>query len=87
MVLRDELNRYLAELYGFGDFEDYCLNGLQVEGKEQIEKIAFVTVLTRNSAHLVICLQRLGNSVGQLVKRIDDPPAGTIAQMLQTAKI
>ena len=41
MVLRDELNRYLAEMYSFRDFEDYCLNGLQVEGKEQIEKIAF----------------------------------------------
>lgn len=41
MVFRDELDRYLSELYGFGDFEDYCLNGLQVEGKEHIEKIAF----------------------------------------------
>jgi dinuclear metal center YbgI/SA1388 family protein len=41
MVLRDELNRYLAELYGFANYEDYCLNGLQVEGKERIEKILF----------------------------------------------
>ncbi|MCK5056106.1 MAG: Nif3-like dinuclear metal center hexameric protein [Candidatus Aminicenantes bacterium] len=41
MVLRDELNSYLAELYRFENFEDYCENGLQVEGKEQIEKIVF----------------------------------------------
>lgn len=39
MVLRDELNRYLAELYEFEKYDDYCLNGLQVEGKEKIEKI------------------------------------------------
>ena len=41
MVLRDELNRYLAELYRFEDFEDYSENGLQVEGKGQIGKILF----------------------------------------------
>jgi dinuclear metal center YbgI/SA1388 family protein len=28
-------------LYRFENFEDYCENGLQVEGKEQIEKILF----------------------------------------------
>jgi dinuclear metal center YbgI/SA1388 family protein len=38
-VLRDELNRYLAGLYEFEKYDDYCLNGLQVEGKEKIEKI------------------------------------------------
>jgi dinuclear metal center YbgI/SA1388 family protein len=41
MVLRDELNKYLAELYKFEDFEDACLNGLQVEGKEKIKNIQF----------------------------------------------
>ncbi len=39
MVLRDELNLFLARLYAFESFEDFCENGLQVEGKEQIEKI------------------------------------------------
>lgn len=41
MVLRDDLNRFLDELYSFDNFEDYCVNGLQVEGKEQIKKILF----------------------------------------------
>jgi dinuclear metal center YbgI/SA1388 family protein len=41
MVLRDNLNRFLDELYSFESFEDYCVNGLQVEGKEQIKKIVF----------------------------------------------
>lgn len=41
MIVRDELNRFLAELYHFENFEDYCVNGLQVEGKKQIEKIVF----------------------------------------------
>jgi len=39
MVLRDKLNRFLADLYKHENFEDYCENGLQVEGKEAIEKI------------------------------------------------
>ena len=41
MVLRDELNRFLARLYNFDNFDDYCVNGLQVEGKEEINKILF----------------------------------------------
>ncbi|MCP4147415.1 MAG: Nif3-like dinuclear metal center hexameric protein [bacterium] len=41
MILRDELNRYLTGLYQVGDFQDYCENGLQVEGKKEINKIIF----------------------------------------------
>jgi dinuclear metal center YbgI/SA1388 family protein len=41
MVSRDELNRFLADLYQYQDFDDYCENGLQVEGKENIENIVF----------------------------------------------
>ncbi len=48
MVLRDELNRFLADLYKYGNFEDYCENGLQVEGKEEIEKILFGVSFNRS---------------------------------------
>jgi dinuclear metal center YbgI/SA1388 family protein len=41
MVLRDDLTAFLADLYRFRDFEDACENGLQVEGKDKIEKILF----------------------------------------------
>jgi len=47
MVLRDELNRFLADLYKYENFEDYCENGLQVEGKEEIEKILFGVSINR----------------------------------------
>ncbi len=38
---RTELERYLKELLQYEKFEDFCHNGLQVEGKEDIRKIAF----------------------------------------------
>jgi len=41
MISRDELSRFLADLYQYQNFEDYCENGLQVEGKEKIENIVF----------------------------------------------
>lgn len=41
MVSRDELSRFLADLYQYQNFDDYCENGLQVEGKEKIESIVF----------------------------------------------
>ncbi len=41
MVLRDELNNYLIDFYTTETFNDYCENGLQVEGKEKIKKILF----------------------------------------------
>jgi dinuclear metal center YbgI/SA1388 family protein len=41
MVLRDELNRFLADLYQYRNVDDYCENGLQVEGKDKIKKIVF----------------------------------------------
>jgi len=48
MVLRDELNRFLSGLYKFENVEDYCENGLQVEGKEAIEKILFGVSFNRS---------------------------------------
>lgn len=41
MVIRDQLTQYLSELYDYDAFEDYCENGLQVEGIQSIEKIVF----------------------------------------------
>jgi len=41
MIIRNELTKYLAHLYDYQRFEDYCENGLQVEGKAEIEKIVF----------------------------------------------
>ncbi|MCU0286413.1 MAG: Nif3-like dinuclear metal center hexameric protein [Acidobacteria bacterium] len=41
MILRDNLNRFLAGLYNYENFDDHCQNGLQVEGKDKIEKIIF----------------------------------------------
>ena len=39
MVLRDELEKFLAEFLKVDEFEDYCINGIQVEGKEEINKV------------------------------------------------
>ena len=39
MVLRNELENYLASLLLSYEIQDYCPNGLQVEGKERISKI------------------------------------------------
>jgi len=41
MLSRTDLERFLEETYRYGDFQDFCRNGLQVEGKEQIRKIVF----------------------------------------------
>lgn len=37
---RNELTRYLNEYLDAASFDDYCPNGLQVEGKEEVRKIA-----------------------------------------------
>ncbi len=41
MLLKNELESFLASLYDYKGFEDRCENGLQVEGKEKIDKIVF----------------------------------------------
>ena len=35
-------------------FEDYCPNGLQIEGKEEIKKIAFAVSATRESVEKAV---------------------------------
>ena len=40
MVLRNEVLSYLESVLDCGAFQDYCVNGLQVEGRERVERIA-----------------------------------------------
>lgn len=40
-MLRTDLEHFLKELYHYEKFEDYCQNGLQIEGKEEIQKLVF----------------------------------------------
>lgn len=39
MVSRQTLIAYLNDLLNVTEFEDYCVNGLQVEGKEEINRV------------------------------------------------
>ncbi|MBN1550845.1 Nif3-like dinuclear metal center hexameric protein [bacterium] len=41
MVLRIELEQFLKETFQYDHFQDYCQNGLQIEGKDSIKKIVF----------------------------------------------
>jgi len=38
-VKRDELTRYLGDYLEAGAFQDYCPNGLQVEGRAEVNKV------------------------------------------------
>ena len=40
---RDELVRYLDEKLGIHDIDDVSVNGLQVEGSNQVDKVALIT--------------------------------------------
>ncbi|GFO72703.1 hypothetical protein BJAS_P3157 [Bathymodiolus japonicus methanotrophic gill symbiont] len=46
---RSELNCYFNDLLNPAIFKDYCPNGLQIEGAENIQKIAFAVSATRDS--------------------------------------
>jgi dinuclear metal center YbgI/SA1388 family protein len=48
-VQAKELEKYLAKLLNIYDFEDYGPNGLQIEGKKAISKIAFCVSATQDS--------------------------------------
>lgn len=39
MPSRDEIIKFSEDYLKVNEFEDYCVNGLQVEGKEEVEKI------------------------------------------------
>ena len=46
---RDELTSFLNHLLRIDEFKDYCPNGLQVEGIDEIKKIAFSVSATKES--------------------------------------
>lgn len=56
MVQRVELEQYFNQLLTPKKFQDYCPNGLQVEGIERIEKIAFAVSATRDSISQTVAL-------------------------------
>ncbi len=41
MIQRDELNQFLQETFQPATFQDFCYNGLQIEGKPEITTLAF----------------------------------------------
>ena len=47
-IVRASLERYLAELLQIAKFHDYCPNGLQVEGRDRIQRL--VTGVSANQA-------------------------------------
>ncbi|NOQ15706.1 MAG: Nif3-like dinuclear metal center hexameric protein [Methyloprofundus sp.] len=53
---RTELENTLNKLLALASFQDYCPNGLQVEGTETISKIAFAVSATRASITEAISL-------------------------------
>lgn len=48
-IKRDELTQYLNQTLDINNFKDYGPNGLQIEGKETISKIAFAVSATKAS--------------------------------------
>jgi dinuclear metal center YbgI/SA1388 family protein len=56
-MLRKDLNTFFNQLLTPATFSDYCTNGLQVEGSEQINKIAFAVSATRHSIEQAVKLQ------------------------------
>jgi dinuclear metal center YbgI/SA1388 family protein len=54
MITRSQLNDYYQALLRPETYADYCPNGLQVDGAEQIERIAFAVSATRDSIHQAV---------------------------------
>ncbi|OFZ38566.1 MAG: Nif3-like dinuclear metal center hexameric protein [Bdellovibrionales bacterium RIFOXYD12_FULL_39_22] len=48
-MTRDQLELYLKELFALDALEDLCPNGLQIEGTNRIEKVAFAVSATADS--------------------------------------
>jgi dinuclear metal center YbgI/SA1388 family protein len=46
-MVRNELVAYLNNLLEIDKFKDYCPNGLQIEGRQQINKIAFAVTASQ----------------------------------------
>lgn len=56
-ISRDELGHFLNQLLKPEIFDDYCPNGLQVEGYEAISKIAFAVSATKESIQKAVELK------------------------------
>lgn len=53
-IQRDDLTDYLNELLNINAFSDYGPNGLQIEGKKRISKIAFAVSATKDSVEKAV---------------------------------
>ncbi len=62
MTTRQQLNDYYQALLRPETYADYCPNGLQIEGAEQINRIAFAVSATRDSI-----IHAIGNKADALV--------------------
>lgn len=56
MITRSKLNNYFNSLLNIYDYEDYCPNGLQIEGKDEIKKIAFAVSATKESIEKAVSI-------------------------------
>jgi dinuclear metal center YbgI/SA1388 family protein len=54
MITRSQLNDYYQALLRPETYADYCPNGLQIEGTEHIERIAFAVSATRDSINQAV---------------------------------
>lgn len=54
MITRSQLNDYYQALLQPEAYADYCPNGLQIEGTEQIGRIAFAVSATRDSVNQAV---------------------------------
>ncbi len=53
-VTRGELEHFFTELLRPQDYADDCPNGLQIEGKERVERVAFAVSATAESARAAV---------------------------------
>ncbi len=53
-VSRDELLSFVNEFLKIDEYQDYCPNGLQIEGKESISKISFAVSATQDSINKTV---------------------------------
>jgi len=54
MITRQQLNDYFQVLLRPETYADYCPNGLQIEGAEQLGRIAFAVSATRDSVNQAV---------------------------------
>ena len=58
---RDELEAYLNQLLSVTDFNDYCPNGLQIEGSEEITKL--ISGVTASQALIDIAVEKSADAI------------------------